>query len=88
MISVIYSYNIDLPSGLSNYAQQEIKNSITQAFKVASNIEPLNLGEQIIVTAKQAFSKAHKAILISAGSLLLLLTIYIWQSLPYKINNK
>jgi len=88
MISVIYSYNIDLPSGLSDYAQQEAKNSITQAFKVADSIDAPKLGEQIIATAKQAFSQAHKAILISAGSLLLLLTVYIWQSLPYKINNK
>lgn len=36
-------------------------------------------------SAKSAFSQAHKVILISAGSLLLLLTLFIWRSLPYRL---
>ncbi|WP_392552612.1 MFS transporter [Orbus wheelerorum] len=88
MITIIYSYNIDLPSELGESVQEEARNSITQAFKVANNIDIPELGEQIIAAAKLAFSQAHKAILISAGSLLFLLTIYIWKSLPYNIKNK
>ncbi|RKS84811.1 DHA2 family multidrug resistance protein-like MFS transporter [Orbus hercynius] len=87
MISIIYSYHIDLPTGLSQPMQQEAKSSITQAFYVASQLDVTSLSEQLISAAKLAFSKAHQVILISAGSLLLLLTLFIWQSTPSKINH-
>lgn len=82
MISLIYSHNIELPVGLDASIKQTAKESITQAFHVAGNIDNVALSEQVMTSAKLAFSHAHKVILISAGSLLLLLTLFIWKSLP------
>lgn len=85
MITIIYSHNIDLPVGLDASIQQAAKESITQAFQVATHLDNAVIGEHIMESAKSAFSQAHKVILISAGSLLLLLTLFIWRSLPYRL---
>lgn len=86
MIGMIYSYSIDLPTGLPVDIQHQIQSSITQAFKVASYVDSVSLSNEIITEAKLAFSSAHKAILIAAASLLLILALFIWHALSQSVH--
>lgn len=85
MLTVIYSHNIVIPDGLLPAQIGLVESSISEAFSVAKHIDRPELSEQLIYAAKEAFVNAHEFVLVIAGTLLAILSYFVWQFLPNKV---
>jgi DHA2 family multidrug resistance protein-like MFS transporter len=88
MITVIFSQNIVLPTGISSELAMQASHSINEALLAADRIENIALSQQLTAAAKLAFTHAHTLVLLTGGLLLTLLTFIIWRFLPTRLEIK
>ncbi|MFD1261862.1 SmvA family efflux MFS transporter [Entomomonas asaccharolytica] len=87
MLTIIFSNNIVIPTGISQELAIQATNSINEALLVASRLEGEKiLSDSLIMAAKEAFINAHVVVLATAGFLLTVLTFFVWRFLPVKID--
>lgn len=80
LLSSSFSDAISLPPGLDAQQMERASSSIGEALQLAKNLPP-GLARATLVAAKSAFTGAHSIVLMSAGSMLLVLAAGVWFSL-------
>lgn len=83
MLSFFYLQNMHYPAELSQPQREALGHSIGETLQAVSQFDPA-LAESISQAAFRAFSVSHSAVLYSAASLFLILTLFIWRRMPQK----
>lgn len=83
MLSFFYLQNMHYPAELSQPQREVLGHSIGETLQAVSQFDPA-LAESISQAAFRAFSVSHSAVLYSAASLFLILTLFIWRRMPQK----
>lgn len=78
LIGLLYGHRFDLPDGMASGLAEP--NSIGEALALAERIGGAD-GQALAESAKAAFSGAHQVVLIVAGTLILLLTVFVFRIL-------
>lgn len=88
MLSVIFSQHIVMPRGLLAEQANLAASSISEAFRIAKQLDSQILSEHLISSAREAFSFAHSIVLVTAGMFLAILSYFVWRFLPNQVDVK
>ncbi|WP_434778717.1 MFS transporter [Neisseria sp. Ec49-e6-T10] len=82
MLSIIFSQNIMIPDAIPTQLAVQATHSINEAFLAANTLDDQILSSHLILAAKNAFIHSHVFVLLTAGVLFSILTVFIWKFLP------
>ena len=83
LLAIFYTQSIVLPVDLPQNLVAQVSSSIGEAIRIVQPLEPA-LKQEVKQAAFEAFIHAHSKVLGISGVMFLILSIFVWRTLPDK----
>ncbi len=83
LLSLFYAQSIVIPSTLPEALVSSVSSSIGEALSVVQHTD-LTLLQQVKQAASDAFIHSHSKVLSISGAMFLILSVFVWRTLPEK----